>query len=360
VRHLFLHIGTHKTGSTAIQHALAANRKALSKSGYALIPRPEAARELVHSRSEDPLIVERMEEQFYSSLKLLDMRRVDAIVLSWEGFSGDHQRGYCNTATIAEALRKLATGFIVTVVVYIRRQDEFAESLYAQHIQYGHSHSFSEFLRQFDVSAFDWARLLQSYTGAFGRQNVLARRYISPSGPTDTRLLDDFSKAIGLPFVLSLPGKTLRNPSMNRQALELARLANPYMSTEERRFLREILQQSSTRSFDDSLGFFTDQGRQDFLEQYASSNASVQADFFSDTGDLFPRIEEARQSSGGFEADPGPVLAKIVRFLQANGANKLYPSMRPNLRQYASERLARFPRLRRISRSLARLFRLYS
>ena len=358
MKRLFLHIGTHKTGSTAIQHALQAHVKLLRKHGYALVPRFQAARELMRISCEDPQIIDHARDQFQRSLRYHRKYREDKLIMSWEGFSGDPWAGYTNSEIIAKSLRKITSGLDVTIIVYLRRQDEFLESLYAQHIQRGYSLSFNEYLDQIKPSYFDWEFLLQNYAKHFGKKNILPRRYHKVFLPTKSSLLDDFSRAIEIPFHLTLPGNCQRNSSMSRQALEIARLANPHLSPDEQKCLRTLLQESNAKHLFSGFGFFSSSSRSEFLSRYKASNAFVCTEYFDGPrGFLFPddpppAIDPAQES--GLIEDPGRVLANIVRYLHSQKAACSHGGQQQKFVQQVSERLSRLPRLRRWLRSLAR------
>jgi len=361
VRRLFLHIGTHKTGSTAIQHALGANREALARSGYALIPRPAASRELMRATSYDSQLVASMGKQLSASVKLHAGRRTENLLLSWEGFSGDPQLGYANSHIIARVLREITVPFHVTIVSYLRQQDEFVESLYTQHIQRGHSLEFSAYLQRFDASAFDWSRLLASFAKCFGQENVSPRRYHKVLLPESSSLLDDFSRVLELPFNLSLPGRQMRNPSMSRQALELARLANPHLSEEEKKCLRHILQQSNAKQLHEAFCFFSPSERSRFLSQYKQSNAEVCGTYFDEpSGELFPKDVSRLEHSGAIEdviGNPGEVLANAIRYLSAGGTVCPKTPRIPAFARAASRALSRFPELHRTAHAIIRTIR---
>ena len=210
-------------------------------------------------------------------------------VLSSEGFSGDHDRGYDNTAVVAECVHRMVDGHAADIIVYLRRQDDFVESLYTLSIKKGRSLSFDEYLARFDTRAFDWALLLERYAAAFGRRSLKVRRYHRAFLPSADSLLDDFGALIGCPELSAGRSHEPRNPGISRDALELARLANRHLEEDEQRQLRDILQRTNAKPAFQHFGFFAPGQRAEFLARYTTSNAAVAREYFADeSGELFP------------------------------------------------------------------------
>ena len=75
--------------------------------------------------------------------------------MSSEGFFGNLFKDYYNSEWISEFLSKVSAGFDVRIIVYLRRQDFFIESLYTQMIHQGESYSFLDFVVNYDALSFD-------------------------------------------------------------------------------------------------------------------------------------------------------------------------------------------------------------
>jgi len=128
-----IHVGMQKTGTSSVQVMLASSAKALRSNGYFYPDLPQKEGRVWNSPfrhnivaatyADFPSTFEKFsadqEEEFWQML-----RDDDAIpILSAEEFS--RQRDF---STIAKRLQ----GFDVSIVVYLRRQDKFAEALYNQ------------------------------------------------------------------------------------------------------------------------------------------------------------------------------------------------------------------------------------
>src|SRR5690625_7783419 len=95
-------------------------------------------------------------------------------ILSNEKFAGDKMVGYKNTPVIAETVFKALEPLDVNVkiIVFLRRQDDFLESTYAQRIYSGSTLTFEEFFKNFDTSHFHWDELVDSYADRSEERSV--------------------------------------------------------------------------------------------------------------------------------------------------------------------------------------------
>lgn len=278
---LFLHIGTHKTGTTAIQSSLRAHRKELRREGIGLLRRLPGSRRIMLADEIDPDLIAHSRHALRSGIRA-SSRRIERYVLSDEGFSGDPYRGYQNVSAVAETLHRIAEDFDTTIIVYLRRQDEFVESFYTQSIQEGGSRSFDDFLSGLPSTAYDWTELLEPYDRLFGLKSLRVRRYSSgrTAGPAD--VINDFGRLVGSAYLRTLRTADRVNPSYSRDALEFARVCNSTLSPSQRRELRRMLQRCSVKSPSESYSFFNAEERRGFLGRYTASNEFVASRYLAE------------------------------------------------------------------------------
>ena len=320
---LFIHIGTHKTGSTAIQRALWSNQNALLQKGVVFLSLPREIKTLEICEELNLDIV-------HSFRKYLDRRvakkrdkgsKAIRYVMSWEGFSGNALDGYLNAAIAAQHIKRATEGMDVRIVVYLRKQDEFIESMYAQRIKAGESYTFQSFLDSLPAFSFNWEQLLTSYSELFGKENMIVRRYDKAVLLEPNSLLLDFFQAIGIDMqdITFHEGFVNLNPGYTRDALEIARLSNPYLNSNEKVDLRQILQQTSFKQPFESYSYFSDKNRNVLLLQYADSNAIVAREYFNESsGVLFPFASTDSNIYQGFSIESiTPILVKAILSSQA-------------------------------------------
>ena len=284
---LYLHIGTHKTGTTEIQQNLNLARNSLKKEGLIYIPYFPVSFEMMQLQCINKNIIIKCID--YLQKQTRHFTDQYGFIMSFEGFSGDLKQGYKNSHFVAKTLREATHEFDVTIIVYLRRQDTFLESVYTQFIQQGESFSFSEFMGNYDTSSFNWYQLINNYSELFGINNIILERYDKKYLPDKKSLVKNFSNIIGSKSLKELESEKNHNIGYDMAALEVARLCNPLLNEDEKKTLRHILQSSGTKQPFSNYGYFTLDERLKYVEGYRDSNAQIARDYFGDnSGILFP------------------------------------------------------------------------
>lgn len=286
---LTVHIGSHKTGSTSIQRALRQARWALRAEGWQLLRRPPVLDAgFMAATAVDPARVRRLRRQLARAAANPLALPAPQRLLSWEGFCGLPDQGYRNAPVVAEMLRQASGAFDTRIVVYLRRQDDFVESMYTQKVQEGASGSFDDFLRGFDAAeALDYELLLDTFAQRFGAHRLVVRLH-GPGG------VADFGRVLGIGALQTAQAQRHDNPALSRAALEIARCTNAQLDERQRRRLRRVLQAASPQPRGHGFRFFSPEQRAAFLARHAASNARVAARWFaSGPAELFtpPRPE---------------------------------------------------------------------
>ncbi|MCB1680174.1 MAG: hypothetical protein KDI16_15955 [Halioglobus sp.] len=208
---LFLHIGTHKTGSTSVQNFFCANDAALLGAG---IFYPDLARvNAGHHRlawctgmgPRRPAALDKI-AAWISDLADIAAAAADihSVVISSEEFE---------YARNIEPLAQLREYFNVTVVVYLRRQDHYIESSYNQNVRV-YDQRFSGSIYQFALqnnlfNRFNYRWMLQPWEQIFGVDSIVVRPYGTPHVEPDVRI--DFLQLIGASRALAPPAAMQRD-----------------------------------------------------------------------------------------------------------------------------------------------------
>jgi hypothetical protein len=197
MRRCFLHIGTHKTGTTAIQTALKDCRANLMARGYLYptigIPAGQAGQHNLAWQL-------RGDRRFREGLGTVDdlFREIDGcdhdVILSSEDFE-------CAAGQLGRFMAALQQrGLDVVVVVFIRDQISYACSLYFELIKAGYDRAFCEFLSELierhEVRWQDWLFTFD-YRALLGRlppESKIVARHFSP----EISIADQFASILGL------------------------------------------------------------------------------------------------------------------------------------------------------------------
>jgi hypothetical protein len=205
-RTCYLHIGTHRTGTTSLQTFLTKNEQSLQLDKIYI---PKTGRlspgtghhNIAWELNDDP--------RFSRSLGtlsdlIMELRSIEScsICITSEDFEYLHRR--------LDSLNRLlsdlsAIGYNVTIIVYLRPQGEYIESLYTELVKHGLCIEFGRFLEQtirtgqfvlFDIWRFalDYSLLLNPFAEVFGSSHIIVRRY--PSRRDANYLINDFLSVI--------------------------------------------------------------------------------------------------------------------------------------------------------------------
>jgi SAM-dependent methyltransferase len=283
---VFLHIGTHKTGTTALQTVFDENRELLKQHGV-LYPSasPPPAEGLSHqglaSGLADP---DQGASQWDPLLRELDLAEQDIAVISAEGFSVLR-----NDAV--PLVRSYLADHDVTVVVYLRRQDEFLNGLYTTPVLYYRETRDLPQWREEERPDLhlDYRPLLRRWEGLFGRDSLIVRPYekVQLEGG---EIVSDFCSVIGveLPEVVARRIGLLVNKSYPRNAITVLRSLHHVDELEqvapEVRQLFEILYRDERTESD----LLSPDERLAILRDKEESNAEIAREYLGrDDGRLF-------------------------------------------------------------------------
>ena len=237
-----LHIGTAKTGTTSIQSFLQLNRQRIAAQGYYFphslgesnheklvayalnTSKVESKRRQFSILSPDDL------KQFRSTTKTELGKELATLPKSIEHviLSNEHCHSRLTTLEELQTLKHLLESFFdnTRVIVYLRRQDQAALSLYNTRILSGSSSA-----RVFPAVQpnlplrFDYARCLALYAHVFGHENIIVRQYAPHRLDTHT-LVQDFAQAIGLKTESNFKNPSRLNESLRHLDLQFLRIFN--------------------------------------------------------------------------------------------------------------------------------------
>lgn len=268
-RQVVLHVGVHKTGTSLVQALLKAESDRLRPYGFSY----ERAfyrlgKTLVHGSPVPAAERQSLRQEFRA---LLDRHSGPVVLGSSESLFGDPFTGYANIRAVAEDLRAILDGERVRIVACIRRQDEFVQSLYHQHVKLGGTLTFDRFVETHDVSAYEWDRLLAEYAGAFGRENLSVCCYDVVFG-TGADVLAGIFPDVGRAGFRTRSRPALVNPALSRKGIAMAIRCNDLLTPEEQKTFRRFLEQEFPRPPGEPHGLFSPEQRQKLLDSYAESN----------------------------------------------------------------------------------------
>jgi hypothetical protein len=192
-RQIFLHIGLHKTGTTAIQYFFSKNPVLVSQ-GFFYPSSARPAQEIIsygHHRLSWSLIRNPEDIVSWDNLKVeIEESRAGNVILSSEEFDVLNEEGISR-------VRSLLSDYDVRIVAYLRRQDEFAQAYYTTDVLFNHEtrplHEYVNSLR----TSLDYWKLLSRWAEQFGRDNIIVRVY-EKSALFGGDVVKDFCHILGI------------------------------------------------------------------------------------------------------------------------------------------------------------------
>lgn len=309
-RHIELHIGLEKTGSTAIQTYLADNRDGLRERGvlYPMsVGRIEHRGLPAYAMNEAKIDDVRVSLGVRSTAQVSEFRRKVAADLKREideftgnrvVLSSEHCSSRLHSREELVRLRELLTfpDCSIRVHVYLRRQDDFFTSSYSTDIKSGATKRIDECRPETEHRRYDYLTLLRRWAEVFGHHNLHPSIFDRALFP-DRDVVAHFAQAIGLQMSATDIRKQSVNESLDVFSLEFLRLLNlraprkdGYIDGSQRGDLVPLLARLGEGRPRLMLPLAR---RRSILDAYRESNAEVARTYFSrEDGVLFAEPAE--------------------------------------------------------------------
>lgn len=298
---LYLHIGTHKTGSTTIQNILEKENKKLIDEGIYYLGRFRGLSKPMKSMTKyDKNHVLKFRNEARQLIKDGEKHKPHTFVASNEKWSGHDMMAYGNASVNAKMLYDIFEPFKfeIKIVVYLRRQDKFFESAYAQKIKQGAAFTFSDYLEKINYKNLHWDSFLSSYANIFGKDNIIIKRFDKEYLPTPNSLIQRFGKVISSDYLTGYVSNDVKNRGYSKDVVEFARISNKYMTKNERRNLKHLLIDANFPK--KNCSYFTLSEKKDLLSHFEESNRNTAITYLQDDATiLFSRNDLMNGHSNG-------------------------------------------------------------
>jgi hypothetical protein len=316
---LYVHIGSHKTGTTAIQRFGANHRDALRERGLWYPSYEEIGRgghyghhhfsHAVAGQVRDGFSID--EARLFSRTIRERSRENETILLSAEPIyrhvldtGGDY---WSQRRAYVRKLREVIGAEDVRILVVLRRQDTFALSLYQEVIKTSRDRrTFRQFIVD-EINYFEYNLQLEMFREEFGAVDLLIYEDLRRDG-----LIEAFYRHLGVETG-ALPPPLNANRSLPIELIEYKRLLN--MTGASLAALKDVGKKLSNWANNKPMEDFADAQwvpRREivaFLESFAEKNQRLRRDFASDhPAPLFPPIQadpaaDMRGAYGGMSVD---------------------------------------------------------
>lgn len=295
---VYLHIGLEKTGTSSVQAYFAQNKDALEKADL-LYPFSTHAPYVLgdthwpvaacHIASQNKFAPEPLRDPSRVCPPLLEAIHTsdcEKVLISAEPFSS-HMR---NIKEI-KRLHNTFADFKTVIVIYLRRQDNFFESLISTIVKGGVPIDFAGNFRFEATDAcwenddrYDFKKILDNWSSVFGKENICARifeRDLLVNGS----VIDDILHITQTETEGLQPKQAaVKNYGLNLNALLFMNTLNAAHlfigSPHERHAVIEYLEEWSKQKGKNRLSLIPNSLRQTIIDRYQASNALVKAAYF--------------------------------------------------------------------------------
>lgn len=341
MKHLYLHIGSHKTGSTTIQRLFKRNATKLAEQGFFFRREATEARNASLSRwfsdaylNGNETVRARIAAAAHSAFEELKTTDCDNAIVSAEGFS------WVSRVEMIERVRAELGSLAetITVIYVIRRQDQLAISHHQQGVKsgrlgYQYYGGRSDFFDRVQEQAWDYLDHFSRYSNwarVFGEENMRVQIF-EPQYFVDGDLLKQICKLMNIPDPdkLTFPKKANESLDAGSQFLmEQLDQRLPALASTGRSALRERINELVTQFSDNNSRntrlLPSRSEAEAFYRRYAESNEQLRAQVFPDQDRLFSEDFSGYPEHNDRELITPADYVDFVRHLMAN-VEKLDP-----------------------------------
>lgn len=304
---LYLHIGTPKTGTTAIQHFLRTNQKTLASKGYIFplmklrfknVPQKRNAHFLIdrfyNKEAAGTPEYEKEIEECYAKLQKL-LKKNENIILTDEAVWHVCKKIDGFWENLYE--RVTSWGHELKLIVYLRKQDEFIQSYWKYKVLDKETCSFMEYVNSSKYNFFplQYYSHLSSIASVTGKDNIIVRVYEKEQyeGPAPT-IISDFMHVIGLELTDEYNIETdLQNTNVDFICTEIKRKLNYIPEFRDKRgyirdYMTEISEKYKKEGKYQFKSLFMPEDQDEFLKKYEEENRKVAVEWLGrEDGRLF-------------------------------------------------------------------------
>lgn len=322
---LYLHIGTTKTGTTAIQSFCIGNQEVLGKKGYCYPLFSYRYKDVSERRNAHFLLAEASDRNAGIFREGMDkihslFREYPNIILSDEGIWSAQ---YGQRMEMWRALRAEAKegGFQVKVIVYLRRQDMYLISGWNQMVKSGIGNGagkpWKDYVAELAyINKMNYATHLKKIAAFWGRENLAVRRF-EPGHFVGGTIYSDFLHTVGLAMTEEYRAEQpMRNTRLAGNTHEIQRVLNgmPGMKPAYHSFFRQaLLSYAELSGAEYPCEMFSRAEAEAFMDHYKEENRRVSEAYFGG-GELF---ETGWKDVPKWEKDNPHMQDDLIRFVGA-------------------------------------------
>lgn len=306
---LYLHIGTPKTGTSALQHFFVNNRKLLEEKGvyypdlgfrFPDIGKHRNAHFLSYKK-----YIEKKQRDYETEKAIRDegIQKLDEAFKDHDTILLSDEHIWNEKEMIGQTLPALKSHFAeqgvqIKVIVYLRRQDQVIQSFWAQKIKESSAISFEKYMEKEKYQFFrlDYATRIQEFVDILGKDNIIVRCYEKQQYQGEQKtIMSDFLQILGLKITDEYKNSDkVYNISLEGAYLEVKRLFNtlPQFKS-QKNYMMDLLKEQQALDFQElalerKKMYFSPKAEKEFMQKYEQENIKVAREYFNrEDGTLF-------------------------------------------------------------------------
>lgn len=278
---IVLHLGAHKTGTSAIQRYMEIHADLCAANRVGFLPRPDGGGLLQWGRKDQ---IEAARPELDQRLAASEAAGDLDYVISQENLVGPpfvagKKMLYPRLTERAGNIRDALDGRPIRVLFYIREQGAFLESFYLQTVNQGESHSFKEWCQAMHDTNLSWGPVCRALGDVFGAANVIIRSFDADIAAGQAEFLRrffagfrTFDPAAWKDFAYD----GLHNMSLGDKGLAIALAVNKFLERgAEQRLMRDFLQDNFSNRRYARPSLMKPEKKLEMAEAFAAENAAL-------------------------------------------------------------------------------------
>ncbi len=350
---LLLHIGSHKTASTSIQHFCVLNRDLLKSHGFLYPKNKDSAYVFNFLAAQLAFGKGDLTKRYLQEVRTkAEREKCHTVIISAESFyamtwffldvQGEQYEGdyWQNEARLIKELSKYCDGYDeVRVVCYLRPQGDFAASLYNQFVKntFGISETFEEFLES-AKPIFDYKRHIQLWENVFGADPVSLRNFSACKEDVTKDFVEEFLSRDC--FGKAEKRTDYSNTRLSRDVLEMKRIFNKTRPDRSLAFIALRCFMEIDKEFKDKPGyqvFASNEFRKTYFSSFIEGNEILAESFH--LGEFPTIVNKQDPTYPGLSLEKATEVYLRLRFILDRPGNK----MELALRRFANILMNRLP-----------------
>lgn len=334
---IFIHIGTHKTGTSVVQKMLAEKSNTLKNEGvkYINLYNFEGALQIMSLESIETSLVMQLREFINSHLDA----SYSKYLICCEYLSGNPKALYSNSSLIARLLKETLDHFEeIGIFVALRKQEQFIQSIYTQYLHQAEDVPMETFLDEVKLSNIKWCSFLYNYQSVFGVNNVKCIPY-DKKVLESKNVINHFGEFSNIKCLQNIDLGKL-NLGYSKDAVEIAKLSNPNLNKEEQKILRLLMQENLNKGVFSKYELL-DPARVKYIDNFFKNDNQKLFDTFFKEFDLegFSELEPNSDEQNKFNNSYIKLivlLVKKINELKRSNSSQSELNLKRNLRTIVS------------------------